>query len=291
MGQRNNFMTNKKTKNKQITIFEGQKIRRVWDEKKEKWYFSVIDIISILTEQADFKKSQSYWTTLKNRLNKEGNESVTKCDKLKLQSADGKFYKTDVADVETLLRLIQSVPSPKAEPVKLWLAKVGYERMQEISDPEKALNRSRDYWQRMGRSQKWIQQRMMGQEVRNKLTDYWKDNEVKEKNEYAILTNIIHQEWSDLSVKEHKNLKRLKTQNLRDHMSDAELVFTALAELSTRQIAETMQTKGLEENKTPARKGGRIAKNARKELENKTGKKVVSGESFLQSPKNIKKLN
>ena len=276
--------------NKQITIFEGQKIRRLWDEKKEKWYFSVIDIISILTEQDNFKKAQSYWTTLKSRLKREGNESVIKCDKLKLQSADGKFYKTDVADVETILRLIQSVPSPKAEPVKLWLAKVGYERIEEINDPEKALNRGRDYWQRMGRSQKWIQQRMMGQEVRNKLTDYWKDNEVKEKDEYAILTNIIHQEWSDLSVRKHKNLKKLKTQNLRDHMTDAELIFTALAELSTRQIAETMETRGLEENKTPARKGGRIAKNARKELENKTGKKVVSEENYLQSPKSGKKL-
>src|SRR3990167_275565 len=180
---------------KQIAIFEGQKIRRLWDEKKELWYFSVIDIISVLTEQPDFKKAQSYWTTLKNRLKHEGNESVTKCDKLKLQSADGKFYKTDVADVETILRLIQSVPSPKAEPIKLWLAKVGYERIQEMSDPEKALNRGREYWQKMGRDPKWIQQRMMGQEIRNKLTDYWKDNAVREKEEYAILTNIIHQEW------------------------------------------------------------------------------------------------
>ena len=161
------------------------------------------------------------------------------------------------------------------------MAKVGYERIQEVSDPEKALNRSRSYWQRMGQSQKWIQQRMMGQEIRNKLTDYWKNNEVKLQDEYAILTNIIHQEWSDLSVKEHKNLKSLKTENLRDHMTDAELVFTALAELSTRQIAETMQTKGLEENKTPAKKGGRIAKNARKELEQKTGKKVISGSNYL----------
>ncbi len=278
------------TNNKQITIFEGQKIRRLWDEKQEKWHFSVIDIISILTEQNNFKKAQSYWTTLKSRLKLEGNESVTKCDKLKLQSADGKFYKTDVVDVETILRLIQSVPSPKAEPIKLWLAKVGYERIQEVSDPEKALNRSRSYWQRMGRSQKWIQQRMMGQEVRNKLTDYWKDNEVKEQDEYAILTNIIHQEWSDLSVKKHKSLKNLKTENLRDHMTDAELVFTALAELSTRQIAETMETKGLEENKIPAKKGGSIAKNARKELESKTGKKVVSGENFLQSLKSKKQL-
>src|SRR3989338_8550077 len=158
-------------KERKLAIFEGKKIRRHWDEKREKWYFSVTDIIAVLIEQPDFKKAQSYWTTLKSRLKQEGNESVTKCDKLKLQSADGKYYKTDVADVETLLRLIQSIPSKKAEPIKLWLAKVGYERVQEMSDPEKALNRSRTYWQRMGRSQKWIQQRMMGQEIRNKLTD------------------------------------------------------------------------------------------------------------------------
>jgi hypothetical protein len=280
----------KQSKSKAVAIFEGKKIRRRWDEKKEKWYFSVVDIIQILIQQANYQTARKYWNKLKERLKKEGNESVSNCHQLKLQSADGKFYKTDVADVETLLRLIQSVPSPKAEPVKLWLAKVGYERMQEMSDPEKALNRSRDYWQRMGRSKQWIQQRMMGQEIRNKLTDYWKDNEVKEKDEYAILTNIIHQEWSDLSVKEHKKLKKLKTQNLRDHMSDAELVFTALAELSTRQIAETTETKGLEENKIPAKKGGRIAKNARKELEQKTGKKVVSGDNFKLPNKEIKRI-
>lgn len=271
-----------------MAIFEGRKIRRKWDEKQEKWYFSVIDIVSILTQQASFKKAQSYWTTLKYRLKKEGSESVTKCDKLKLQSADGKYYKTDVADVETSLRLIQSVPSPKAEPVKLWLAKVGYERLQEMSDPEKALNRSRKYWQSMGRSHKWIQQRMMGQEIRNKLTDYWKNNQVKESDEYGILTNIIHQEWSDLSVKEHKKFKGLKTQNLRDHMTDAELVFTALAELSVRQIAETMRTVGLKENKIPAKRGGRIAKNARMELEQKTGKRIVSGINYL--PREQKRL-
>ena len=267
-------------KKSQLAIFEGQKIRRVWNREEEKWYFSVIDVIAVLIEQVDFKKAQSYWTTLKSRLKQEGNESVTKCDKLKLLSADGKYYKTDAADVETLLRLIQSVPSKKAEPIKLWLARVGYERIEEINDPEKALNRSRNYWQRMGRSDKWIQQRMMGQEIRNKLTDYWKNNEVKEQDEYAILTNIIHQEWSDLTVQEHKSLKKLKTENLRDHMSDAELVFTALAELSTRQIAETMETKGLEANKIPAVKGGRVAKNARLELEQKTGRQIVTGDNF-----------
>ena len=277
-------------RNKKIAIFEGKKIRRVWGEKQEKWFFSVVDIIAVLTGQADFKKAQSYWTTLKSRLKKEGSESVTKCDKLKMQSADGKFYLTDSADVETLLRLIQSVPSPKAEPIKLWLARVGYERIQETTDPEKSIDRGRMNWQRMGRSQKWIQQRMMGQEIRSKLTDYWKDNEIERKDEYAILTNIIHQEWSNLSVKQHKSLKNLKTQNLRDHMTDAELVFTALAELSTRQIAEAEKSKGFEENKIPAKKGGRIAKNARLELESKTGKKVVSRENFLVVGKGNKKL-
>ncbi|MFH0791810.1 MAG: BRO family protein [bacterium] len=274
---------------KNLTIFKGQKIRRIWDKKQEKWFFSVIDIVAILIEQADFKKAKSYWATLKNRLKREGSELVTKCNQPKLQSSDGKYYKTDVADTEILLRLIQSIPSKKAEPIKLWLARVGYERIEEINDPEKALNRSRDYWQKMGRDQKWIQQRMMGQEIRNKLTDYWKDNEVKEKKEYAILTNIIHQEWSDLTVREHKNLKNLRRENLRDHMSDAELIFTALAELSTRQIAETMETKGLKENKVPAKKGGRIAKNGRLELEAKTGKMVVSGRNFLTN-RNHKQL-
>jgi len=265
---------------KQITLFEGQKIRRVWDEKKEKWYFSVIDIIAILTEQTNYNRAKTYWTTLKNRLKNEGSEVVTKCDQLKMMTQDGKMRETDAADVETFLRLIQSMPSKKAEPVKLWLARVGYERIEEINDPEKALNRSRNYWQRMGRSQKWIQQRMMGQEIRNKLTDYWKNNEVKEQDEYAILTNIIHEEWSDLTVQEHKNLKNLKRENLCDHMSDAELVFTALAELSTRQIAETMEAKGLEKNKIPAKKYGRVARNARLELEQKTGKKIVSADNF-----------
>ncbi|MBU2037167.1 Bro-N domain-containing protein [Patescibacteria group bacterium] len=270
----------KNTKFKKVAIFEGKKIRRIWDEKKEKWYFSVVDIIQVLIQQVDYQSSRKYWNKLKERLKKEGNESVSNCHQLKLEAADGKLYLTDTADVETVLRLIQSVPSPKAEPVKLWLAKVGYERIEEINDPERALNRSRDYWQKMGRSQKWIQQRMMGQEIRNKLTDYWKNNEVKEQDEYAILTNIIHEEWSDLSVKKHKSLKNLKTENLRDHMSDAEIVFTALAELSTRQIAETMETRGLEENKIPAKKGGRIAKNARLELEQKTGQKIVTGANF-----------
>jgi hypothetical protein len=276
------------TNEKQMAIFEDQPVRRSWDEQQEKWYFSVVDIITVLTGSTIPKR---YWSDLKNKLKQEGSEVYEKIVQLKLIANDGKYYATDVADVEIILRLIQSVPSPKAEPIKIWLAKVGYERIQEVSDPEKALNRSRLYWQRMGRSAKWIQQRMMGQEIRNKLTDYWKNNEVEEKKEYAILTNIIHQEWSDLTVKEHKDLKNLKTENLRDHMSDAELVFTALAELSTRAIAETAQAKGLAENKIPARSGGRVAKNARLELEQKIGKKIVNGENFLKASENRKKLN
>ena len=192
---------------------------------------------------------------------------------------------TDVASAETLLRLIQSVPSPKAEPMKLWLAKVGYERMQDMADPARSVDRAREYWKAHGRSDQWIQQRMMGQETRNKLTDYWSTHDVKEGQEYAILTNLIHQEWSDVSVKEHKAIKGLKTQNLRDHMSEAELIFTALAELSTREIAERMEAKGLDENAIAGKKGGGIAKKARCELEEKSGKKVVTRRNYLVSTK------
>ncbi len=271
----------KKKNQNSLAVFENFKIRRYYDEKTETWFFSVIDIVTVLTEQKDFKKAKSYWTTLKNRLKNEGSQLVTFCDQLKMLSADGKFYKTDAANVEIILRLIQSIPSKKAEPIKLWLAKVGYERMQEMTDPEKALNRSRDYWQRLGRSEKWIQRRMFGQETRNKLTDYWSGRGVKKGDEFAVLTNIIHEEWSDLSVKSHKKLKGLKTQNLRDHMSEEELLFSALAELSTRRIAETEKTEGLEENKIPAKKGGKIAKDARLALEEKIGKSIITGESFL----------
>lgn len=271
-----------------LSVFEDYKIRRIYDEEKEIWYFSVIDIIQILTEQEDYQKARKYWNKLKERLKEEGSELVTFCHQLKMQASDGKLRNTDVAAPETLLRLIQSVPSPKAEPIKLWLAKVGYERMQEMADPELSLDRARETWQKHGRSEKWIQQRMMGQETRNKLTDYWDEAGIKKGQEYAILTNIIHQEWAGLSVKEHKALKKLKTQNLRDHMSEAELIFTALAELSTRQIAETMEAKGMQENKAASKKGGNIAKKARLELEEKTGKKVISGDNYLAPKKQVK---
>jgi len=268
-----------------IAVFEDYQIRRVYDETTETWFFSVVDIMQALIEQPDFQTARKYWNKLKGRLNAEGSQSVTNCHRLKLEAADGKKYLTDVANAETLLRLIQSVPSPKAEPIKLWLAKVGYERMQELSDPAQALDRAREIWQQQGRSEKWIQQRMMGQETRNKLTDYWKDHEVTKSEEFAILTNIIHQEWSDVSVKEHKNIKGLKTQNLRDHMSEAELIFTALAELSTREIAASENATGMPENESAGKKGGRIAKKARLELEEKTGKKVVSNENYLPAKK------
>ncbi len=262
-------------------IFEEREIRRLYDEKTETWFFSVVDIVQVLTQQPDYKAARNYWKVLKNRLAKEGSQLVTNCNQLKLPAADGKSYLTDVANAETLLRLVQSVPSPKAEPIKLWLAKVGYERMQEMSDPALALERARSTWQKHGRSEKWIQQRMTGQETRNKLTDYWADHEVKKGEEYAILTNLIHQEWSGVSVKAHKDLKGLQIQNLRDHMSEAELIFTALAELSTRQIAETTNATGLTENKSAAKSGGKISQRARLDLEAQTGKHVVTGDNYL----------
>lgn len=278
-------------KNKSLAIFETFKIRRHYDEEKETWYFSVIDIVGALTDQPNYQIARKYWNKLSERLKNEGSEVVTNCHRLKMVAQDGKMRETDVADVETILRLVQSVPSKKAEPIKLWLAKVGYERLEEINNPERALNRSREYWKKHGRSEKWIQQRMLSQETRNKLTDYWGEHGVEKKDEFAILTNIIHKEWSELTVKEHKTLKGLKTQNLRDHMSEAELIFTALAELSTRQIAETDKTEGFEENKIPAKKGGKIAKDARKALEQKTGKSVITGDNFLPPAETKKTIN
>ena len=265
----------------QPAIFETHEIRRVYDEETETWWFSVVDIVQVLTQQPDFQAARKYWNKLKERLGKEGSQLVTGCHQLKMLAADGKQRPTDAATAETLLRLVQSVPSPKAEPIKLWLAKVGYERMQEMADPALSLDRARDTWQKHGRSEKWIQQRMTGQETRNKLTDYWANHEIRKGEEFSILTNIIHQEWSGVSVKAHKTMKGLLDHNLRDHMSEAELIFTALAELSTRQIAETDDATGMAENKKAATKGGAIAKQARQALEDKTGRAVVSPDNFL----------
>ena len=260
--------------------FEGQSIRRLYDEATETWWFSVIDIIEVLTGSSNAKR---YWSDLKRKLAQEaGSEQpYEKIVRFKLPAADGKKRDTDCATAESLLRIVQSVPSPKAEPIKLWLAKVGYERMQEIADPAQALDRARQTWQQQGRSDKWIQQRMAGQETRNKLTDYWSEHGIEKGREYAILTNLIHQEWAGLSVAEHKEAKGLTSHNLRDHMSEAELIFTALAELSTRQIAERQQATGMAENVTAAKAGGRIAKNARQQLEDQTGQSVVTGANYL----------
>lgn len=272
-----------------IKLFEDKKVRSHYDEDNEIWYFSIVDIVGILTDQPTTDRARNYWKVLKNRLLKEGNETVTDCNQLKMLAEDGKMRLTDVGNVVQIFRLIQSIPSPKAEPFKQWLAKVGYERLQEIQDPSLSIDRARENWKNKGRSEKWIQQRMNGQETRNKLTDYWKESGVTEKDEFALLTNIIHQEWTGLTVKKHKEKKGLKSQNLRDHMSEAELLFTALAELSTRQIAETTEAKGLKENAKAGKKGGEIAKNARMELEAKTGKSVVTGDNFLPPKKEKKK--
>jgi len=271
-----------------IKLFESKKVRTHWDSNEEQWYFSVVDVVEVLTNSLN---PRDYWFKMKVRVKMEdGLELSTICRQLKMKAADGKMRETDCANTQSLLRIIQSIPSPKAEPFKQWLAKVGYERMQEIGNPEQSLERARENWQKLGRSEKWIQQRMTGQETRNKLTDYWKESGVEKSDEFAFLTNIIHQEWTGLTVKKHKDLKGLKQQNLRDHMTEAELIFTALAELSTRQIAESEKAKGIIENAKAGKKGGAVAKNARKELEMKTGKNVVTGENFLPPKKGNKKL-
>jgi DNA-damage-inducible protein D len=273
-----------------LAIFDDFKIRRVYDEETETWFFSVVDIIQVLIQQPDYQIARKYWNKLKARLNKDGSEVVTGCHQMKMVAGDGKMQLTDLVSAETLLQLVQSVPSHKAEPIKLWLAKVGYERMQEMADPARLLDRARETWRKHGYSEKWIQQRILGHETRNKLTDYWKDHEIKEGTEFTILDNIIHEEWSGISIQAHKNLKGLKSQNLRDHMTEAELIFTALAELSTRQFAESSAATGLEQNKSAGRKGGAIARKARLELEDQTGKKVVSSQNFLPPNKRSKTL-
>lgn len=263
-----------------VKLFESRKIRSHWNAEQETWYFSLVDIVAALTDSVN---PTDYLKKLRKRDSELNLYVGTNCPQIEMETETGKKRKTLAGNAQHIFRLIQSIPSPKAEPFKQWLAKVGYERMQEIADPAQSLDRARENWQRLGRSEKWIQQRMSGQETRNKLTDYWKQSGVEKNDEFALLTNIIHQEWTDLSVKEHKDLKGLKTQNLRDHMTEAELIFTALAELSTRQIAETDRAKGLKQNAVAGKKGGKIAKDARLALEQRTGRKVITGENFLPS--------
>jgi len=267
---------------KTIVMFEQEQVRRVWSDKDENWYFSIVDIIGVLTRSP---APRNYWKVLKNRLKHEGSEVVTKCNQLKLLAKDGKKYLTDVADVEVIFRVIQSVPSPKAEPLKLWLAKVGYERLKETTDPEIAVNRARNNWLALGRSKQWIDQRMRGLEIRNKLTDYWATHEISVQEQFARLTNIIHREWSGVMVQQHKQIKKLKGHNLRNHMTDAELIFTSLAELSTRKVAEKDKAMGYRKNAVAAKKGGGLAGRAKKDFEKLTGSKVVSKENFLPPDK------
>jgi len=263
-------------KDNSIVLFHQKQVRRHWDEQKELWYFSIVDVIEILTESINPRK---YWSVLKTRLKKEGSEVATKCSQLKLMASDGKKYLTDVADTETLLRLLQSIPSPKAEPFKLWLARVGYERIEETEDPELAFDRAMKTYLRKGYSREWINQRLKSIEVRKELTDEWQVRGMKEGLEYAILTDEITRAWSDKSVKDYKKFKELKKENLRDNMTNLELVLNMLAEASTTEISKKQNPKGLEENKSIARKGGFAAKKARLEIEKQTGESIISSKN------------
>jgi len=263
----------KKLKNEAVAIFAGKQIRRHWDEEKELWYFSVIDIVRVLTDSVD---AGAYWRKLKQRLKEEGSEIVTKCHELKFMAKDGKYYKSDSADTEAVLRLIQSIPSPKAEPFKLWLAQVGYERLEETADPELAINRALKTYLQKGYSPEWVNQRLKSIEIRKALTDEWQQRGVREGREFAILTDEISKAWTGMSTKEYKKLKDLKKENLRDNMSNLELVLNMLAETATTEISQEYKPKDFDENKIVAREGGSIAGNARRDIESKTKKKVIS---------------
>ena len=256
-----------------IKLFQDQRVRVQWDNEKEKWYFSIVDIIGVLTESENPRK---YWSVLKTRLKKEGSEVATNCSRLKLIAIDGKMRVTDVADTEQLLRLIQSIPSPKAEPFKIWLAKVGYERIEETEDPEKAFDRAMETYLKKGYSKNWINQRLKSIEVRKELTDEWDLHGVKKGLEYAILTDEITQAWAGFSTKEYKNFKNLKKENLRDNMTNLELVLNMLAETSTTELSKKQNPKTLKENRSVAQKGGSVAGKAREDLENKLGESVIS---------------
>ncbi len=264
------------TKSTKVAIFEGRKIRRHWDKEAEKWYFSVVDMVHALTDQPDFIKSRKYWNKLAERLRKEGSEVVTKCHRLKMLAADGKMRLTDVADTETTFRIIQSIPSPNAEPFKLWLARVGYERIEEAEDPEKAINRAMQTYLKKGYSREWINQRLKTIEIRKELTDEWETRGVKEGNEFAILTDEITFAWAGMKTRDYKKYKKLNKENLRDNMTNLELILNMLAEASTTEISKKVEPKSFEENKNVAKEGGSIAGGARRKLEKKTGRKVLT---------------
>lgn len=269
---------------KEIKLFEGRQIRSAWDNEKEEWYFSIIDIVGVLT---DSKDPGAYWRKLKQRLKEEGNEVVTICHTLKMQAADGKMRETDVADMKGIFRIIQSVPSPKAEPFKMWLAEVGKERIDEIIDPELTIDRALDTYLKKGYSREWINQRLQAIQVRKELTDTWQDHGVKAGKEYAILTNEISKAWSGMTTREYKNLKGLKKENLRDNMSTLEIVLNMLAEATTTELTKTKNPQGLDENKKVAKDGGSIAGNARKEIEKETGQPVITSKNAIDFAKLI----
>jgi hypothetical protein len=260
-------------KQNEIKIFEDKKVRTLWDAEQEKWYLSVVDVVAVLTDSPNPRK---YWSVLKTRLKAEGSQLATNCSQLKMQSADGKFYLTDVADTEQLFRLIQSIPSPKAEPFKLWLAQIAAERLDEMQDPELTIDRALEQYLKLGYSENWINQRLKSIEIRKELTDEWKKRGLKEGVQFATLTDIITKAWSDKTTKEYKILKGLKKENLRDNMTNTELILNMLAEASTKDISEAVKPKDYKESKKVAKQGGNVANVARKELEAKTGKKVVT---------------
>jgi len=272
-----------------IQLFENKKVRTVWDSEQEKWFISIIDVIEILTESPNARK---YWSVLKVRLKKEGSQLATNCSQLKMQSSDGKFYKTDVADTEQLFRLIQSIPSPKAEPFKLWLAQIASERLDEMQDPELTIDRALEQYLQLGYSENWINQRLKSIEIRKELTDEWRIRGMKEGQQFATLTDIISKSWSGKTTKEYKVFKGLKKENLRDNMTNTELILNMLAEASTKDISQAVHPETFEENIKVAKQGGNVAKIAMKELEAKTGKKVVSAlntKSLKEANKQIDK--
>ena len=258
-----------------IKIFEEKKVRTLWDSETEEWYFSIVDVVAVLTD-SDYQTARNYWKVLKNRLKKEGNESVTNCNQLKMLSSDGKYYKTDVATTQQLFRLIQSIPSPKAEPFKLWMAQVAAERLDKMQDPELSIEQAMKDYKRLGYSDNWINQRLKSIEIRKELTDEWKKHGLQEGVQFATLTDIIYQTWSDMTARQYKQFKGLKKENLRDNMTNKELVLNMLAELSTKEISESNHPETFEDHKNIAVQGGEIARNARMELEAKTGKSVIS---------------
>ncbi len=271
-----------------LSVFEGKKIRKVWHN--EEWWFSVVDAIAVLTEQSDSLTARKYWNKLSQRLREEGSEVVTNCHQLKLPSSDGKYYETDCANTEILFRLIQSIPSPKAEPFKLWLAKTGYERVQEIENPELAQKRMKDIYRQKGYSDEWIEKRVRGIVIRDELTDEWKKRDVKTEKEFAILTAEISKATFGMSPSEYSKFKGLKTENLRDHMNDLELIFTMLGERVSTEITRNEDAQGYTEVEGAAKRGGKIAGNARKETEQELGRPITSKENYLSEPENKKKI-